>query len=117
MSSWSENVLQPCTSQKLLLVVEAVLLHGGDLHLVLLDDLLQGSVQLQLLLLQELLLLMPAPERQGGEGGCFRALSERMHNGQVEFRTAGERGERERERKREIICIKNSIKLEIEIIT
>ena len=45
------------TSHELLFVVETVLLDGGYLMLVLLNDLLQGSIQLLLLLLQKLLLL------------------------------------------------------------
>lgn len=45
------------TSEELLLVVEAVSLDGGELVFVLLDDLLQGAVQILLLLLQKLLFL------------------------------------------------------------
>lgn len=45
------------TSEKLLLVVEAVSLDGGELQLVLLDDLLQIAVQILLLLLKKLLFL------------------------------------------------------------
>lgn len=50
--------LEGCfTSQELLLVVETVSLHCGQLVFVLLNDLLQGAVQVLLLLLQKLLLL------------------------------------------------------------
>lgn len=38
-------------------MVEAVSLNGGQLMFVLLDDLLQGAVQILLLFLEELLLL------------------------------------------------------------
>lgn len=55
------------TSHQLLLVVEAVPLDGGDLQLVLLDDLLQRSVQLLLLLLEELLLLRSHREEEEEE--------------------------------------------------
>lgn len=46
------------TSEELLLVVETVSLHCGQLVFVLLNDLLQGAVQVLLLLLQKLLLLI-----------------------------------------------------------
>lgn len=49
--------LRTFTSEQLLLVVEAVSLDGGELVFVLLDDLLQGAVQVLLLLLQKLLFL------------------------------------------------------------
>lgn len=49
--------LRTFTSEELLLVVEAVSLDGGELVFVLLDDLLQGAVQVLLLLLQKLLFL------------------------------------------------------------
>lgn len=45
------------TSEKLLLVVEAVSLDGSELMFVLLDNLLQSTVQVQLLLLKKLLFL------------------------------------------------------------
>jgi len=45
------------TSQELLLVVEAVSLDRGQLMFVLLNDLLQSTVQILLLLLKKLLLL------------------------------------------------------------
>lgn len=45
------------TSEKLLLVVEAVPLDGGELMFVLLDYLLQSAVQILLLLLKKLLFL------------------------------------------------------------
>lgn len=45
------------TSEKLLLVVQAVSLYGGQLVLVLLDYFLQRAVQILLLLLEELLFL------------------------------------------------------------
>lgn len=45
------------TSEELLLVVETVSLHCGQLAFVLLNDLLQSAVQVLLLLLQKLLLL------------------------------------------------------------
>lgn len=45
------------TSEELLLVVETVSLHCGQLVFVLLNDLLQSAVQVLLLLLQKLLLL------------------------------------------------------------
>lgn len=45
------------TSEQLLFVVEAVSFHGGQLTLVLLDNLFQGAIQVLLLFLQELLLL------------------------------------------------------------
>lgn len=45
------------TAEKLLLVVQTVSLDGGQLVFVLLDDLLQGAVEILLLLLKELLLL------------------------------------------------------------
>ena len=51
------------TSEELLFVVETVSLDGGQLVFVLLDDLLQGTVQLLLLFLQELLLLRKKRER------------------------------------------------------
>lgn len=47
-----------CTSQELLLVVETVSLHRGQLVFVLLNDLLEGAIQVLLLLLQKLLLLI-----------------------------------------------------------
>ena len=70
------EVLPSCTSHELLLVVEAVSLDGGDLHLVLLDDLLQRSVQLLLLLLEELLLLQE-PRGVGGEERRGEVVKER----------------------------------------
>lgn len=51
------------TSQELLLVVQTVPLDGGQLQLVLLDDLLQSRVQILLLLLQELLFLDDVEQR------------------------------------------------------
>lgn len=50
------------TSEELLLVVETVSLHCSQLVFVLLNDLLQGAVQVLLLLLQKLLLLIEQNE-------------------------------------------------------